>query len=48
MKPADVARFAGVPVYIFIAGRAIRGADDPKTAAKSFQDAISETFGGTR
>lgn len=42
---ADVARFAGVPVYAFIVGRAIYGADDPAAAAKSFQNAVSETYG---
>lgn len=44
VKPADIPRFAGVPVYIFIAGRAIRGADDPAAAAKKFQDVIKQTF----
>ncbi len=44
VKPADILRFAGVPVYIFIAGRAIRGADDPAAAAKQFQDVIKQTF----
>ena len=44
VKPADIPRFAGVPVYIFIAGRAIRGADDPAAAARQFQDVIKQTF----
>ncbi len=44
VKPADIPRFAGVPVYIFIAGRAIRVADDPAAAAKEFQDVIKQTF----
>ena len=44
IKVDDIARFAGVPVFIFIAGRAIRGADDPLLAAKTFQTAISQTF----
>jgi len=44
VKPADIPRFAGVPVYIFIAGRAILKADDPAAAAKEFQDAFAQTF----
>jgi 3-dehydro-L-gulonate-6-phosphate decarboxylase len=46
IKPADIVRFAGVPVYIFIAGRAIVQAEDPAGAARSFQDALTATFGG--
>lgn len=46
VKPADIPRFAGVPVYIFIAGRAILKADDPAAAAKEFQDAFTRTFEG--
>ncbi|MEM7802001.1 MAG: 3-dehydro-L-gulonate-6-phosphate decarboxylase [Chloroflexota bacterium] len=45
VKVKDIPLFKGVPVYIFIAGRAIRGADDPATAALAFQTAIGETFG---
>ena len=45
VKPADIPLFAGVPVYIFIAGRSICAADDPKAAAKEFQNAFSETYG---
>lgn len=41
----DIPRFAGVPVYIFIAGRAIRGASDPAEAARRFQQALIATFG---
>lgn len=44
VKASDIARFADVPVYIFIAGRAICGADDPAVAARTFQQAISESF----
>ena len=44
VKPKDIPLFAGVPVYIFIAGRAIRGAEDPAAAAKQFQDVIKQTF----
>ena len=40
VKVTDIPLFAGVPVYIFIAGRAIRGADDPAAAAQEFQAAL--------
>jgi 3-dehydro-L-gulonate-6-phosphate decarboxylase len=46
VNAADIALFKDVPVYIFIAGRAIRGADDPAAAAQEFQSAIDATFGG--
>ena len=42
VTPEDIPLFTGVPVYIFIAGRAIREAADPAAAAKAFQDAIHE------
>ncbi|MEM7735736.1 MAG: orotidine 5'-phosphate decarboxylase / HUMPS family protein [Deinococcota bacterium] len=45
VKADDVARFAGVPVDVFIVGRAIAKADDPAAAAKTFQDAISAAYG---
>jgi len=45
VKPKDIALFKDVPVYIFIAGRAIVQADDPAAAAQEFQQAIVETFG---
>lgn len=41
---ADIPRFAGVPVGIFIAGRAIRDADDPAAAAAAFQQTIRRTY----
>jgi len=44
VKPADIPRFGGTPVYIFIAGRAIVKADDPAAAAKAFQDVIEQTY----
>ncbi|MEM7333944.1 MAG: 3-keto-L-gulonate-6-phosphate decarboxylase UlaD [Chloroflexota bacterium] len=44
VKAHDIPLFAGVPVFIFIAGRAIRGADDPLSAATAFQAAINETY----
>lgn len=47
VKAQDIHRFAGVPVYIFIAGRAICGADDPAGAAQEFQNEIGRTFSQT-
>lgn len=44
VKTTDIPLFARVPVYIFIAGRAIRGADDPAAAAQAFQQAIAHSF----
>jgi 3-dehydro-L-gulonate-6-phosphate decarboxylase len=44
VKPSDIPLFAGVPVYIFIAGRAIVQAGDPAAAAKAFQDALQQTY----
>ncbi len=40
----DISLFADIPVYIFIAGRAIRNAADPAQAAAAFQDAILRTY----
>ncbi|QER66533.1 3-keto-L-gulonate-6-phosphate decarboxylase UlaD [Paucilactobacillus nenjiangensis] len=34
--------FEGVPVYTFIAGRAITGQDNPKAAAEAFQEEIKK------
>lgn len=44
VKPADVPLFAGVPVYVFIAGRGIYAASDPAAAAQQFKTAIQTTF----
>lgn len=44
VNPPDVALFAGIPVYIFIAGRSIRNAEDPALAAKAFQDAFALAY----
>ena len=44
VKVKDIPLFAGVPVYIFIAGRAIRGAEEPAAAARQFQDVIAQTY----
>lgn len=41
VTPADIPLFAGVPVYIFIAGRAIVKAADPAAAAQEFQAALA-------
>lgn len=40
VKAADIPRFAGVPVYAFIVGRAIYGAQDPEEAARAFREVI--------
>ena len=45
VKAQDIPLFAGLPVYIFIAGRAILGAADPAVAAQEFQNVIARTFG---
>ncbi|MEM7128396.1 MAG: 3-dehydro-L-gulonate-6-phosphate decarboxylase [Chloroflexota bacterium] len=44
ITPADVPLFKGIPIYIFIAGRAIRNADDPLTAAQEFQEIIRQAY----
>ena len=41
----DVPRFADLPVYAFIVGRAIYGSDDPAAAAAGFQKVMLEAFG---
>lgn len=40
LKLADIAAFQGVPVHVFIVGRAISGAEDPAGAARQFRTAI--------
>ena len=40
----DVSTFAGIPVYIFISGRAIRNASDPAAVAADFQEAIQRSY----
>ena len=40
----DVPAFAGIPVSIFICGRAIRNAADPARAAAAFQRAIASAY----
>lgn len=44
LAPQDISLFKGIPVYAFVAGRAIREAADPKAAADEFQNAIRETW----
>ena len=44
IKNEDFALFAGVPVYIFIVGRGIYKADDPRGAAKLIKEAIAHAF----
>ena len=45
LNPGDMPAFKGIPVYSFVAGRAIREAQDPKAAAQAFKDAIRATWG---
>jgi 3-dehydro-L-gulonate-6-phosphate decarboxylase len=44
VKPEEISLFAGVPVYVFIAGRGIYAAEDPAGAAWNFQEAIAATY----
>jgi 3-dehydro-L-gulonate-6-phosphate decarboxylase len=41
----DLPLFAGLPVKVFIAGRAIRDAADPAAAARAFKSRIGELWG---
>lgn len=41
----DLPLFAGLPVKVFIAGRAIRDAADPAAAARAFKAKIAELWG---
>lgn len=45
VQPEILKLFKGVPVYTFIAGRAIRGAKDPHAKAKEFKDEIKRIWG---
>jgi 3-dehydro-L-gulonate-6-phosphate decarboxylase len=44
MSPDDIPLFRGIPVYAFVAGRAIRDAKNPRAAAEQFQSAIKNTW----
>ncbi|HTX74197.1 MAG TPA: 3-keto-L-gulonate-6-phosphate decarboxylase UlaD [Rectinemataceae bacterium] len=44
LEPEDVARFRGIPVKCFIAGRSLYGAADPAAAAKAFRAAIEREW----
>jgi 3-dehydro-L-gulonate-6-phosphate decarboxylase len=44
VKPEEIPQFAGVPVFIFIAGRGIYAAADPAAAAQHYQDVIAQTY----
>lgn len=44
VKPEEIPQFAGVPVFVFIAGRGIYAAGDPAAAAKHFQEVIAATY----
>jgi 3-dehydro-L-gulonate-6-phosphate decarboxylase len=41
LTPADIETFSGSPVEIFIAGRGIYGADDPKHAGETYRSAVA-------
>lgn len=45
VHPEILQLFKGVPVYTFIAGRAITGADDPHAVSKQFKDEIKRIWG---
>ncbi|EEU30285.1 3-dehydro-L-gulonate-6-phosphate decarboxylase [Limosilactobacillus coleohominis 101-4-CHN] len=45
VKPEVLKLFKGLPVYCFIAGRAIHGADDPHAAALEFKNEIDRIWG---
>lgn len=45
VKPSVLELFKGIPVYTFIAGRAIHGAEDPRAAAQEFKDEINRIWG---
>lgn len=42
IEKEDIKLFKGIPIYIFIAGRTIRDAQNPELAAKELQDEISK------
>lgn len=42
IEKEDIQLFKGIPIYIFIAGRSIRDAKDPKIAAKELKDEIAK------
>ncbi len=44
LNPGDLSVFKGIPVYSFVAGRAIRAASDPRAAAEEFNTAIRKTW----
>lgn len=44
IKPSDISLFSGIPVHIFIAGRAIVNSIDPSVVAQCFKKAIEEAY----
>lgn len=44
LKVEDLKLFKGIPIYCFIAGRSIRGADNPEAAAKAFKAEIERLW----
>jgi 3-dehydro-L-gulonate-6-phosphate decarboxylase len=45
LNVADLHFFKGIPVYVFIAGRSIRDAQNPRIIAKDFKKMISKLWG---
>ncbi|MGV8025630.1 MAG: 3-dehydro-L-gulonate-6-phosphate decarboxylase [Anaerolineaceae bacterium] len=44
LNPDDLSVFKGIPVYSFVAGRAIREANDPRAAVEEFNAAIEKNW----
>ena len=44
LKPDDIVVFKGIPIYAFVAGRSIRDAEDPRSAALDFKNMIRSTW----
>ena len=44
LQPDDIAAFKGIPVYSFVAGRSIRAAKDPRSAALDFKKMIQSIW----
>ncbi len=45
LVPEDLPLFKGIPIKVFIAGRAIRDAEDPVAAAREFKRVIAQYWG---
>nr|WP_318034355.1 hypothetical protein [Mycoplasmopsis agalactiae] len=42
MELEDIELFKDIPIYIFIAGRSLRDAENPELAAKAFKDEFAK------